>query len=215
MVVNFFGKRGTGKTTAIRGQVRFCKAPVFVLDVLGNFDEPHMSAVSPPVDVLVVSSSAEALSYIADHEARDWKPVVVRTSDPTADAEYLVTATMHTQGGTLVIDEIDSIDRTKARCFDQFVRYGRNWGGDLLTGCRRPAEIPRNLTAAADKFYCYGTHEPRDVEYFWELFGEEAQRLTQLPKYHGLFLDYHNGLRGEFCVDPGGQLFHTREERLV
>lgn len=207
MVVNFFGRRGSGKTTAIKGVIQYCKPPVVIIDVLGNFEnEEFRQTESIPEALQALKEYAENLTP---------KIIVLKTSSPSESAEYISSALWHIHGGTLILDEVDSIHFKEGDCFDEFIRYGRNHGGDLITGCRRPAELDRNITAAANKFYCFSTHEYRDIIYFSEnVFGDRAEELMTLPKFHGMFLDYDKNTIGKFFIDRNGQIYHTEESQV-
>lgn len=219
MVINVFGKRGSGKTTLIKGNLRDFHRPVFIIDVLGNFDDPNFYHAS---------SIPDAINH-AREKLQDPKSdcvVCLKTGDPSLAADYFSSAIWKIgsgrqgpdgkpMGGTLVLDEVDSIRMKEGSCFDEYIRYGRNRGGDLITGCRRPAELDKNITAAANKFYCFGTHEPRDLEYFEAaVFGEYAYELANVPKYSGIFINFDKNIRGKFRIDILGNVFHTEEHSL-
>lgn len=210
MVINVFGRRGAGKTTLIRGNLKDMRPPVIIIDVLGNFDECGIQ----------VDDLSECITQIQEYfekrkSALEPFVITIKTADPTTACNYLSAVIWEMNGGTLVLDEVDSIDVEGGSCFDQFIRYGRNHYGDLITGCRRPAELDRNITAAANKFYCFGTHEFRDIEYFRaSVFGDKAFELQRLPKYHGLFLDHDSNTVGTFYIDPSGKVFHTEENSV-
>lgn len=193
--------------------------PVFIVDVLGNFDDPTYYQASSIPDAI----------HHARESLRDEKlpgVICLKTGDPALAADYFSSAIWKIgssrngpdgkpRGGTLVLDEIDAIKMKEGSCFDEYIRYGRNRGGDLITGCRRPAELDRNVTAAANKFYCFQTHEYRDIEYFEQsVFGERAWELQKLPQYHGLFINYDKKLTGKFRIDILGNVFHTEEHSL-
>lgn len=206
MVINFFGRRGSGKTTTIKGNLAYYKRPVLIVDVLGNFDDDD--------EIIQTQSIGHAINEFAKQKANsnESRPISLRTSDPQLAAEYFSSAIWKGRGGTLVLDEVDTIRYKDGSCFDEYIRYGRNRGGDLITGCRRPAELDRNITAAANKFYCFSTHEPRDIEYFSDtLFGDEAWTLRNMPQFSGLFIDYDNKRKGTFHIDPEGNIYHDQE----
>lgn len=215
MVINFFGRRGSGKTTTIRGNLKYCRPPIIVVDVLGNFDDPAFRKTT---------SLYEAVEIVSEfHRKRDpRKPLipgtdvlVIQTGNPELAADYMSAAIWKINGGTLVLDEVDAIKYKDGSCFDEYIRYGRNHNGDLITGCRRPAELDRNITAAANKFYCFSTHEYRDIEYFQNsVFGARAMQLQSMPQYTGLFIDYDKKVTGKFKIDREGNIFHTEEEIL-
>lgn len=205
MVINFFGRRGSGKTTTIRGQLSDCREPVVIVDVLGNFDDEEFFQTDDLSDALT------AIEHYVGEPDKAPAIICLKTSNPTTAAEYLCASIWEINGGTLILDEVDSIRIKEGSCFDEFIRYGRNHHGDLLTGCRRPAELDRNITAAANKFYCFQTHELRDIEYFRSIFGDRAFELMKVEKYSGLFIDYDREIEGTFYIDINGTIYHTSE----
>lgn len=213
MVINFFGRRGCGKTTTIRGNIESFRRPVVIVDILGNFtNEGFYETQNLATAVQKIREFKKSEKSLLPTEK--YSVIVLRTSDPATAADYLSSALWHTHGGTLVLDEVDSIRVKEGSCFDEFIRYGRNRNGDLITGCRRPAELEKNITAAANKFYCFQTHEPRDVEYFGEIFGDRADELLHMEKFSGLFIDHDRGVMGKFEIDIAGNIFHTQEESI-
>lgn len=213
MVINFFGRRGSGKTNTIKGQLKDCRPPVLIVDVLGNFDDSRFIQCSELSEAIL-----ETKAYISKRKNLIDKsiPYVInlKTADPTSAADYFSSVIWEINGGTLILDEVDSVSVKEGSCFDQYIRYGRNHAGDLITGCRRPAELSKNITAAANKFYCFGTHEIRDIDYFYSIFGDRAQQLMTMPRYHGLFMDYDKEITGTFCTNIQGQIFHLEEMRI-
>jgi len=85
----------------------------------------------------------------------------------------------------------------------------------LLTGCRRPAEISRNITAGANRLYLFRTQEPRDIEYFRSIIGDRAFELMDVPQYSGLYLDYDSQEIGRFRIDEKGEVFILSKESTV
>lgn len=224
MVINIFGRRGSGKTTTIRYQLKDCRPPILIVDVLGNFQASQFHAQGLPWEVAETDDLEEAILLLKDYQngkipKRDLARMPggkftlnLKTSDPGSGADYFSAAIWEINGGTLVLDEVDSIRMEEGSCFDEFIRYGRNHHGDLLTGCRRPAELSRNITAAANKFYCFQTHEYRDIEYFRaQVFGDSAEGLMTLPPYNGMFMNFDERKTGTFCIDRQGRVFHTGE----
>lgn len=211
MVINFFGKRGCGKTTVIKGQLQDCRSPVIIIDILGNYSNSEFLQIKEIKQCILEIKNI----YLKEKNGYQTKKIInLKSHDYNLAIDYISACLWEINGGTLVLDEVDCFEFSEAPCFDQIVRYGRNHNVDIITGCRRPAELSRNITAAANKFYCFGTHEPRDVDYFSEIFGDRAQELMRCPKYSGLFLDYDKELIGRFIVDSQGGIHHTEAAAL-
>lgn len=208
MVINFFGRRGCGKTTVIKGQLKDCRGPIIIIDVLGNYTQIPNSIQVEDLKNCILEIKKYHLSEKAGKQPPQ-KIINLKTSQPTLAADYISACIWEINGGTMICDEIDSIHMAEGSCFDEYIRYGRNHNGDLLTGCRRPAELDRNITAAANKFYCFNTHEYRDIEYFSTVFGDRSEELLKMPAHTGLYLDYDRQEIGKFKVDASGLIYHT------
>lgn len=219
MLINIFGKRGSGKTTLIRENLDSFPGPVAVVDILGNFDlrDSEGENLYP-----VTGSISEFIDWIQDfsglseeEKAQENKVFVLTPSDPDAALDYVSAALWELKGGTLVLDEVDAFSISQAPCFDWLVRYGRNRSIHMVTGCRRPAELSRNITAGANRLFVLRTQEPRDIEYFEKtLLGERAQILDQLPMFNGLLIDYDKSTVSKFSFDEFGEISISETEPL-
>lgn len=201
MLLTVFGRRGSGKTTLIRRLIPVQKKPVMVIDVLGNYTEdPWVITYS------VEEGLNELQKYVRDPEAH-LGIVVVADSNVSRATDYVCSALWKIEGGTLVLDEVDSISVPDAPCFNEAIRYGRNHGIDVITGCRRPAELSKNITAGADVAFVFNTHEPRDLMYYDDFLGEElSAQLPRLPPHHGVYKDFRDGKTGIYRTDRDGKI---------
>lgn len=221
MLVNIFGKRGAGKTHMIKRALQDCEQPVVVLDILGNFDQtPNSYQTDSLSDALQKIVDYNVYNGATDNERglMEETPgiIVLQPADPDEAIDFVSALLWEQWGGTLVIDEADGFNIHSAPCFSQLIRYGRNHGVHILTGCRRPAELDRNITAGANCIYIFQTQEPRDVEYFSKtLIGKsQAERLINLPEYHGLFVNYDKKTTGLFKTDENGQVYILEEKQM-
>lgn len=204
MLINFFGKRGSGKTTVINGQLKNCRGPVLVADILGNFLNKGYIETEKVDEAILI-----AADFVKDPKGKN-KIIVVKAADPDLTVDYLSAALWELGGGTLVLDEADGFSLANAPCFDQLVRYGRNRNVDLITGCRRPAEISRNITAGANQIFVFQIQEPRDIEYFRStVFGDRADELATIPKFSGLFIDHDQSKIGRYKIDSSGNIYKS------
>lgn len=186
----------------IRGNLKNFHGPVVVLDILGNFQNDS------PVQVSTVPKCIDEIIGYCKNPHEEDKIIVLKTASPDFSIEYISAALWEAGRGTLVIDETDAFNESEAPCFDQLIRYGRNRNVHVVTGCRRPAEISRNITAGANQLYAFRTQEPRDIDYFSStVFGNEAERLVTLEPYHGLMLDYDANSLNKFRIDSKGRIF--------
>lgn len=221
MLVNIFGKRGAGKTHLIKRTLSQCEAPVVVLDILGNFSEvPDSYQTEDLADALQKIKDYNVYAE-ADDNARGLMEeipdiIVLQPADPDEAIDFVSAVLWEEYGGTLVIDEADAFRIASAPCFSQLIRYGRNHGVHILTGCRRPAELDRNITAGANCLYIFQTQEPRDIEYFSKtLIGkEQAERLKNMPEFHGIYINYDKKTIGDFRTDENGDMIILSEQKL-
>lgn len=209
MLTVVFGRRGSGKTTLIRHLIPQFKKPVFVIDVLGNYtpgdtekqNNSDWDLSTSPEDAL------DALLWWRKNPKESSGIIVVQGGELPRAIDFVSSALWKIHGGTLVLDEADFLSISEAPCFDELIRYGRNHGIDLITGCRRPAELSKNITAGADLAYCLVTHEPRDIDYYRDFLGDElAFSLPQLPPHHGIYKDFLNLKDGRFKTDRSGKI---------
>lgn len=207
MLICVFGRRGSGKTTMIRAMIPEMKKPVMVIDILGNYTEDsHFVQCDTVEDALT-----EILRFNRDKKHPGI--IVVSGADMSRSVDFICSALWHNHGGTLVVDEADAISWSDAPCFDEAVRYGRNHGIDIITGCRRPAEISKNITAGCDQAYCLTTHEPRDIEYYRGFLGDElAYKLPTLKTYHGICRDFLEQNHYFFKTDVHGRIIKTNSQ---
>lgn len=174
---------------------------------MGNFNNPEF---------FNTEKISDAIFELNNQIKRDeYKIICLKTADPNLSADYLSAALYEANGGTLILDEVDAFSFAESPCFDQLIRYGRNRNVSIITGCRRPAEVHRNITAAANKLFVLKTNEPRDIDYYSAtLFGDRAYELMKLPDFHGLFLDYDQNLTGTFKIDESGKIYILKFEHF-
>lgn len=214
MVINCFGKRGSGKTTLIRGSLETFPGPVAIIDALGNF-ENDVPPENVATEVAEFIGMLERWTKSTDPKKNQKKAFVLLPHDPSTAVDFVSSALWHLEGGTLVLDETDMVEMSKAPCFDDLIRYGRNRRVHLVTGCRRPAEISRNITAAANRLYILKTQEPRDIEFYEKtLIGKKARTLMSLPDYHGLLVDYDKNEVSVFNFNQQGQIWISQTEKF-
>lgn len=79
------------------------------------------------------------------------------------------------RGGIILFDEVDRWGHDP-RVVD-VMNYCRPWGVSVAWTARRPARVPRDLTALADYFILYRVTEPRDLAYIRE-YSEDAARIA-------------------------------------
>lgn len=219
MLVCIFGKRGAGKTTLIRQTLGSCQGPVVVADILGNYVQKKNEKgekIGPKfTECESLSAGIDAINSWLQNPKEENKIIIVKAPDPDLTVDFLSSVLWEAGRGTLVLDEADGFSLDAAPCFDWLVRYGRNRNVDLLTGCRRPAEISRNITAGANRLYLFRTQEPRDIEYFRSIIGDRAFELMDVPAYSGLYVDYDLQEFGRFRIDEDGKVFILSTESSV
>lgn len=79
------------------------------------------------------------------------------------------------RGGIILLDEVDRWQHDR-RVVD-IMNYCRPWGISVAWTARRPARVPRDLTALADYLILYRITEPRDLGYIRE-YSEKAFEIA-------------------------------------
>jgi hypothetical protein len=88
-----------------------------------------------------------------------------------------------------VAEEVDQATSAgfAGREFGQLLRRGRHRKVSMIGITRRPAEIPRELTANAGRIISFRATEPTDVQYFRKCMGATAAAVVpRLPRLTGL-----------------------------
>lgn len=206
----------------IRTMIPELKPPIVVIDILGNFDPELKSEKNKYInnpDWIFCDNTIDAIEEIKEFKSDEKNHpgiIIVQDADIDRCVDFMSAALWKINGGTLVIDECDAIRIADAPVFNELIRYGRNKGIDLITGCRRPAELDKNITAGADIIYCFTTHEIRDIDYFKKKFGDDfAEMLPQLPPYHGIYINYLENTTGQYKTDDKGRVVILTEESTL
>jgi hypothetical protein len=176
------GQPGTGKTTFIKQELVKLHHAVIV-DPMDEFaDDPGVG--------LATMNRREFGGYIQSH-AKDRHCKVVYTPEDQEDFASLCTLNESLAGFTFSIDEVDRYvsavsvpEQLKRLC-----RYYRHFKLDIIVATRRPAAIPREITACAMRFVLFRHVEPRDVSYFRGFIGKTALQLPDLPPFTAICWD--------------------------
>lgn len=169
------GRKGSGKSTLVHA-IAMEHDRVFVLDTMGSEGEP---------DFEVVNGLDACVDAITNAAERDTFRLSLRAAS-TDDLLSLLPIIETVPKSLLVIDE------TSYYCSPSFLpdelssvlRYGRHAELSQVYVARRPSEIHREVTAAADVVITFQHHEPRDLAYFRAFGGERfAEEVRRLPRF--------------------------------
>lgn len=169
------GRKGSGKSTLVHA-IAMEHERVFVLDTLGSEGEP---------DFEVVNGLDACVDAITDAANRETFRISLRSAS-TDELLSLLPIIETVPKSVLVIDE------TSFYCSPSFLpdelssvlRYGRHAELSQIYVARRPSEIHREITAAADVVVTFQHHEPRDLAYFKAFAGERfAETVRTLPRF--------------------------------
>ena len=169
------GRKGSGKSTLVHA-IAMEYDRVFVLDTLGSEGEP---------DFEVVNGLDACVDAITDAARRDRFRISLRC--PSTDDLLALLPVIETVPNSLLV-----IDETSFYCSPSYLpeelssvlRYGRHAELSQVYVARRPSEIHREVTAAADVIITFQHHEPRDVAHFKALAGERfAETVRSLPRF--------------------------------
>lgn len=167
------GKTGSGKSYLARSQL--ATFPRFII-----FDpnaEPANVKLGRPVhdfrelvDLLIKAKGGPVRIT--------WRGMI-GAANPPEEYDRANAAALAAENLAVLWDEVDQYaveDRVlKLRPFArQVINTGRHRGLKVLACSRRPAMVPRDLTANAQRIIVFHTHEPRDLLYFRQLMGRQV-----------------------------------------
>ncbi len=75
------------------------------------------------------------------------------------------------------VDQFTDAGRPPQWCYE-IVNRGRHRGLKYFAASRRPARVPRDITANATRIMAFATQEPTDLRYMRELMGPEAAAIV-------------------------------------
>lgn len=167
------GKKGTGKTTLVKNLIYKLYGEqverVLVYDSMLEYDFQPLKSFK----------NFSGIKRIT--------PNIFNADDNTVFEK--VTQLVYEMGNLLyVVDEVDlfcSANYTPLS-LQKIFRYGRHFKIDMIIVTRRPAAIPRHLTAMIDEFYLFKSHEARDLKYYEDLQTNLGQRVKNLHQFEHL-----------------------------
>ena len=121
--------------------------------------------------------------------------VVYIPDDPQADFHFICNLVYCMYDVVFACEEIDmgtSSNYTPPPLV-KIICQGRHKGISHFGTTRRPTEVPKLLTSQANKLYIFKTHEPRDVDYFKQVMGENSEQIRNLKEYQYLYYNVDNG----------------------
>lgn len=183
-VVLVLGKTGSGKTTWARKFIE-TKQRVIILDA-GFGDYP--------------AQETETLDALMDQvEARDKNGsgfFRLSYTPRLAEPPIIIDLARVVRKCWLVLEEADRLDDPR-QCaeYDEAISRGRHYELSLLAISLYPFKLPADLRRQATRIICYRMHEPRDIDYLYDIIGDDVSKLPNLEPFH--FLDWQSGVGSE------------------
>jgi hypothetical protein len=181
------GNKGCGKTSLVR---QLCQEEMrkrnrlFILDTLGDMGEVV------PESLPVTMAGMEQYTRNASYRIRI-HPQSEQQLDACLNQAWLVGDCL------IVVDESGHWVSTAYMSpgVSSLLDYGRHRKLDALFVARRSIELHRTMTAQADTFYLFHSHEPRDISYIAaSISSDVADMLPKLKLYEYVKFSYPNKL---------------------
>jgi hypothetical protein len=176
-----FGMRGEGKTYYAKKQVQFFNR-VIIFDTLGQYSECGLCFFD------VQDFKNHLLNVYRENNFR-------LVFQPVSPLDYFdnICDIVFTMGNVaFFVEEIGLFVSPLSMPFNlaNIIQRGRHKNVEFFGINQRPFGIPRLLTSQAKEIISFRQREPRDIDYFREFIGEEAEKILTLPKYHYLKWNY-------------------------
>jgi energy-coupling factor transporter ATP-binding protein EcfA2 len=190
-VLVILGTRGSGKSSLAKSLLRSLPR-VVIFDTCEEYKAPHVIRSGHPVELFryLRKRKRYCVSYVPREPKREW-PWVCRIAFALGDM-------------MLCAEEVDQATSAgySGPEFGNLLRRGRHRGVSVIGISRRPAEIPRELTANAYRIVAFRSTEPRDLAYYRAVMGEAAaERIRTLPPLTG-YAWRDDGVAQLVTVDP-------------
>ena len=192
MIISVFGKRGSGKSNHIKNRLQtFSRA--LVLDVMneyGKWCETFENSIDL-IDAVEARGSAPFRFRLLPKDSQDFATLLelgwvaqTKRIEETGHRDF--------DSLTLVLDEIDMFCSPTSVPNELFtsLNLGRHRNLDIVCASRRPANVPRLMTANSDELILFRFSEPNDIRYLAEFTSKQyAETCRQLPRFHYLRYD--------------------------
>ncbi len=177
MIGLFLGKKGSGKSTALRrlGHRAHLEPESRCLvwhDPSGQLEVPR---------ALVRDTAAEVRAWCRENRTLP-RLIIIRRDTADRVAQFA----LELRGVTLVLDELDQVcggKRWLSQAAQEIVHYGRHLQISLLGGFRRTQNVHEDLISQADVAFIFrhSTSAPRDIDALADRFGTDyAERAKTL-----------------------------------
>lgn len=178
------GKTGSGKTTWARNFIQ-AQTRVLILDAgFGDYPARPSGTLEGLIDTAERLNSGGAGFFRLSYTPRFGEAPVVM------DLARIV------RNCWLVLEEADRFDEPRI-CpeYDEIISRGRHYGVNILGISLYPFKLPADLRRQATRIICYRMHEPRDVDYLYDVIGDDVQKLPGLEPFQ--YLDWRAGVGSE------------------
>lgn len=169
LIINVFGKKGSGKTYFVKTKLIPCFKRVVILDALNEYNYFYCNEITTFVEVLEANLN------------RNFFRLVYKPQD--GQEEKFFKLMYACKNITLVIEETDLFYNafTQNTNLLKLIKYGRHRNLNLITISRRPSEIGSLLRAQADIVITFQQTLKRDIEYF-KFYLDNPEDLTKLKR---------------------------------
>lgn len=178
----YLGKTGSGKSFLARNHLKKFKRMVLYDPV----EEPDNEAMSD----IVCYTAGELIKALLD---KPKGPLVIcwrGFKTYRRDAFEIGNRICNAAGDLLLYwDEVDTFqEKTRlAEYAYDIINTGRHRGLRVFACSRRPARVPIDIRANANRICVFNTHEPTDLRALSERMGDEAvKELPRIREYHAL-----------------------------
>lgn len=188
-VVLCLGKTGSGKTTLAKSLV-LDQTRVIVLDPAG-FNE---------YGILQVHSFEALRSRLieAHHDGAGFFRIAYSPLSGESGAVFEMAQAVnfssqkmaYVNQSWIVLEEADLLDPPEQMPeYDEVISRGRHYGVNILAVSLYPFKLPPMLRRQATKIYAFASHEPADIKWYRDVFGDRADEIINLPPHHYLAWD--------------------------
>ena len=183
-IILIFGKRGSGKTTLMKKLIED-QTRLIIYDPMWEYSDATLKIFQNQMDLI------KFLKKRGDTLFR----IVYQPQQPTQEFNFVCQLVYCLYDVIFACEEIDlgTSHNYTPPPLERIICQGRHKGISLYATTRRPPEVPKLLTSQANKLYVFKMHEPKDLAYFKEIMGDQAEKIKELKPYQYLFYDVDNG----------------------
>jgi hypothetical protein len=186
------GKTGSGKSTLAREFIKQ-QTRVIILDPAG-FNEYDVHECESFVDLktYLIANHNDGRGFFRVSYSPRYSEEIPAVFELARAVNYSEKTNSYVNQSWLVLEEADLLPGPEeVPEYNEAISRGRHYGMNIYAVSLYPYKLPPMLRRQATNISAFSTHEPNDVKWYREVFGDRGDEVTELQPHY--FLEWERG----------------------